>query len=137
MANTIGTNIDAWCGRCKLILAHTIETLVDEKVKRVHCNTCGATHAYKANAPGTGRGRGSAKSRSDRPAAREVDYAAMLRGRDPKNARPYGMDQRFQVNDLIQHSTFGLGLVLRIKDNTKIEVAFELGLKVLAQAGPR
>ena len=47
-----GGNVDSWCGKCKLILAHTIEALVGDKPARVHCNTCKAQHSYKPYEPG-------------------------------------------------------------------------------------
>ncbi len=43
----VGDNVDAWCGRCKLDLAHTVEAVVDGWPARVVCRTCGAQHAYK------------------------------------------------------------------------------------------
>src|SRR5436190_4368870 len=49
----LGGNIDSWCGKCKLVLAHTIEAMVGDKPARVHCNTCGSQHSYKPNPPGT------------------------------------------------------------------------------------
>ena len=34
-AKKIGGTIDSWCGKCKLILAHTIEAMVGDKPARV------------------------------------------------------------------------------------------------------
>jgi hypothetical protein len=42
-----GGTIDGWRGRCKMILAHTIETMVGDKPARVHCNTCKSQPSYR------------------------------------------------------------------------------------------
>ena len=42
MAVRVGSNVDSWCGKCKLMLAHTVEAMVGAQPKRVNCNTCGA-----------------------------------------------------------------------------------------------
>jgi cytochrome c5 len=52
MNHKVGTNIDAWCTKCKLVLAHTIEAIAQDSIKRVSCNTCHGTHQYKSQAPG-------------------------------------------------------------------------------------
>ena len=76
-----GGNVDSWCGKCKMMLAHTIETLVGDKPARVQCNTCKSQHAYKAQVPDkktrtatTGRRLGSTKA-ADR-------YRALVSGKE-------------------------------------------------------
>lgn len=132
--SNIGKNVDSWCTKCKLILAHTIEAIKGDKITRVHCNTCGAQHAYRPNAPGKKAAAG--KSSRGSQAAREAianDFATMLRGKDPAKARPYVLSGRFHAAELIRHPSFGLGFVTAVKDPTKIEVAFADGVKTLVQ----
>jgi len=132
----VGKSVDGWCARCKLMLAHTIEAVVDDKITRTHCNTCGAQHGYRRTPPGTA----SATSRGTSPAPRKtakgpapaVDYRALLQGVDIGKARPYKMSERFQVKDLIRHPTFGVGLVIAVRDTNKIDVGFNDGVKTLA-----
>ena len=54
MATThkVGGEVDAFCTRCRLTLAHTILAMVGTKLARVRCNTCNGDHAYRS-APGT------------------------------------------------------------------------------------
>src|SRR5215470_3347499 len=109
----IGKDVDSWCTRCRMMLAHTVEAVVNGRVTRVHCNTCGGQHAYRAKAPGSGSER-RPRSRADgeRASAKPVrDYASLLRGRDPAAARAYGLTERFKDGELIRHATFGLGVV--------------------------
>jgi hypothetical protein len=130
----IGKNVDSWCTKCKLMLAHTIEAAKGDKITRVHCNTCGAQHAYRPNAPGKKSATGkSSRASQARIAAAAADIATILRGKDPAKARPYVLSGRFQAAELIRHPSFGLGLVTAVKDPTKIEVAFADGVKTLVQ----
>lgn len=136
----VGKSVEGWCARCKLMLAHTIEAVVNNKITRTHCNTCGAQHAYRRNPPGTAsaklRGASSANGRSTKATAPAVDYEALLRGRDVRNARVYKMSERFQPKEIIQHPIFGVGLVVRVRDSNKIDVGFTDGLKTLTHGGP-
>lgn len=132
---TIGKNIDSWCGKCKLMLAHTIETILDGKVKRVHCNTCGAQHAYKANAPGEGPRRTATKrSGSAAEAATVADYDTMLKRYDTNKARPYGTTTAFGTGQLVNHTQFGLGIVTARRGN-KIDVLFPDKARTLVHGG--
>jgi len=133
-APIVGKDIDSWCTRCRMVLAHTVEAVVNGRVTRVHCNTCHGQHAYRAKAPGTGAKSGTRTRSGDaaRVAAKPVrDYATLLRGRDGSSARVYGTTERFKDGDLIRHATFGLGMVTELRDGNKIDVLFADGSKTL------
>jgi hypothetical protein len=137
----VGKDIDSWCTRCKLMLAHTIEAVVGSKITRVHCNTCGAQHAYRALPPG--EGPAATRPRTSRAATRSTsrptgssratveDYPRMIQARDRASARRYALTERFHTNDLVSHPSFGLGIVVAEKDGTKIDVLFPNGVKTL------
>jgi hypothetical protein len=131
----VGKEVDSWCTKCKLVLGHTIEAVVNGRITKVHCNTCKGQHAYRARAPGTGTGTGSrpraSRATGSRAAPAAVVYADLLRGRDAGAAREYGSGERFAPKELIKHTTFGLGVVTALKDVNKIEVLFPDGAKTL------
>jgi len=135
----IAKNVDSWCTRCKLVLVHTIEAMVGGKITRVHCNTCGGQHAYRAEPPrtraATGRGSGSqgVGQTINEQTSRPSQYEALLRGRTAAAARFYSMSARFKAGELISHATFGLGAVTGERDHIKIEVLFPDGPRVLLQ----
>ena len=108
----IGKHVDGWCTRCKLVLRHTIESMTGAKIKRTHCNTCGAQHEQKIYAS---------------------KYAALLRGRTESASRPYSRSVRFTVGEVISHTTLGLGIVTAERERTKIDILFPDGQKVLLQ----
>jgi hypothetical protein len=132
----LGGNIDSWCGKCKLILAHTIEAMIGDKPARVHCNTCRSQHAYRPHAPGSSvrqtRQREGGQARvSPSPKARTARYHSLLRGKDTAAARVYSPRERYEPGDIVEHPVFGRGVATAVKDGTKVEVLFEGGSKTL------
>jgi hypothetical protein len=128
-----GSTVDSWCTKCKLVLAHTVESMVESKITRVHCNTCQGQHAYRANAPGAktpGTARRSSKKAADAVPKRS-EYETLLRGRTGDKARTYATSERFSPGELIKHASFGLGVVYAERDSVKIDVHFPDGPKVL------
>ena len=138
-----GSTVDGWCTKCKLVLAHTVEAMVDSKITRVHCNTCRGQHAHRAGPPaarGAAAGaspakgpkttKGVARKTSDKPPNRS-EYETLLRGRTGATARTYATSQRFAPGELIKHASFGLGVVTGERDSVKIDVHFADGPKVL------
>lgn len=138
MTNAVSQNVDSWCTRCKMMLAHTIEALVATKISRVHCNTCGSQHAYRAAPPGTRSTGSKPRSARAKPAAvAEItnDYEILMRGRDSSAARPYAPGDMFEDADLIRHPTFGLGVVIGRRAEKKVQVAFSDKVRTLVHAG--
>jgi len=113
------------------MLAHTVESVANGRITRVHCNTCNGQHAYRPKPPGQGTGSRARAARADGAAKPVRDYASLLRSRDPSTARAYLLTERFKDGELIRHPTFGLGLVMALKDANKIEVMFTDGSKTL------
>src|SRR6266545_4743678 len=77
-----GDTIEARCTRCRSILNHTIVAMVEERVVRVQCNTCGGVHNYhrekEAKAPAKASAASGAARRKEparRPAVKEPGSA--------------------------------------------------------------
>src|SRR5207245_8977881 len=90
----LGGTIDSWCGKCKMILAHTIEAMVGDKPARVHCNTCNAVHTYKANEPGKAAAPGK---------ARPSRYKTQIKSSDIAAAKIYSPKEKYEPGDVLQH----------------------------------
>jgi hypothetical protein len=119
----IGDRVDSYCGRCKMMLAHTVESIENGKIKKCHCNTCGAQHAYRAKSP---------KRIGGIPTSFEAaDYDKLIKSQDAEKAKKYATSERFQPTELIKHASFGVGIVLNCKESNKIEVLFQDGAKTL------
>jgi len=123
--NRPGGTIDSWCGKCKHMLAHTIEAMVGKKPARVHCNTCQSQHAYKASEPG------KTTARTPTGRVRQSRYKVLLNESSAETTKSYSPKETYQPGDVLQHPSFGLGVTTAVKGGTKIEVLFEGGVKLL------
>ena len=138
--NTIlnaGEEIDSGCLKCKDVTNHTIIAMIEEKIIKVQCNVCGSRHNYRPVQPiKTKKKSNSAKrptaktqtSLSVKTAANK--YTKMLKGRNLDEAMPYAMTSIFSKDDLVNHPTFGLGLVTATIPPNKIELTFNEGPKI-------
>ena len=138
MTTRVGGEVDSFCGKCKMLLAHTVLAMVGKSIARVRCNTCGTDHAFR-KAPGNSA---PASARSTPRSARVVvGFAAQIEARGAATARAYSPQATFQVDELIAHPTFGLGIVQAVRRD-KVDVAFKASERTLihgragAGAGP-
>lgn len=136
-ATRVGGEIDAACGKCELNLAHTIIAMVGPKVVKVKCNTCGGEHTYRGVQPlvklqsFAAPKRVTSSSASPRKApAVVVSWDEQFKGKDLSKAKKYSPRETFAVDDVVDHPTFGLGLVRAVRDG-KVEVAFKQEDKLL------
>jgi hypothetical protein len=137
----VGGEVDAFCTRCKLPtpLAHTILAMVGTKIARVRCNTCGGDHAYRG-APGTtdrptaaaraSAARAAGAPKAERPEKVVISFEEQLAGKDIANAPKYNIKDTYKVDQVIQHPTFGLGLVTAVRGD-KVDITFKSDTKTL------
>lgn len=135
----VGGEVDALCTRCKLTLAHTILAMVGTKIARVRCNTCGGDHAYRGAPGATDRPTSSSgtttrapRATSSTPRAEKVviSFEEQLAGKDIANAPKYSPKDTYKVDQVLQHPTFGLGLVTAVRGD-KVDIAFKADTKTL------
>lgn len=131
----VGSNVDSWCTKCRLVLAHTIEAIAAGIIKRVQCNTCRGKHQYKSAEPGQKPVIEKKASRTSGPkvVSSKSDYTRVMNGRDFQRAVDYSMSRNYKNGELINHIKFGLGIVVGAKDAQKVEVLFSDGPKILLQ----
>lgn len=139
----LGKNVDSWCTRCKMMLAHTVEAVVEGVPTRVHCNTCNAQHAYRPGPPGekaaapkkaakaSSSPRRAAPRKSSKEPAGPADYARLLERCDRSNPRRYATNERFAASQVLEHPVFGTGIVLTERASDKIDVLFADGMRTL------
>ena len=121
MAPEVGKDLDCWCNKCKLILAHICVSLKGTRAHRVECKTCRDVHAYRKSVPGSRGGKSSTP--------RKTDYQKAIEGRDLGEAVRYATSGTYAVDDLIEHAKFGHGVVTEIVNSSTIGVVFEIGAK--------
>ncbi len=127
-----GGEVDSFCTRCKMVLAHTILAVEAGKPARVQCNTCQGQHNYR---PATPEPRSSSASSSARTTATASPSRARLsfdevfaQKRGP--TKTYSPKVTFAVDDTVSHPTFGSGYVIAVR-NDKVDITFRIGTKTL------
>jgi hypothetical protein len=140
MKLSAGNNIEARCTRCRKVLNHTIVAMVGELVVRVECNTCHGVHNYhrgaETKAPaGTAPIRKTAaapgKTKKEPGAADREEWESLRPTMVKEQAVAYDMSRKYRVNSLVDHPSFGLGVVKLITGPNKMEVLFQGGKKLL------
>lgn len=129
-SHKVGGEVDAFCTKCKMTLAHTILAMVGTKVARVRCNTCMGEHAYRG-APGSASKPRASKPRG--PSKEEkiiIGWEQRLAGKDLASAPKYSPQETFAVDQVLNHPTFGIGIVSAVRGD-KVEVAFKGDTKTL------
>ena len=127
----VAKDIITVCSRCKLELNHIVvrhnkEGIVD----RVKCHTCGFEHKYKTVAKKKAKATTKRKSPA-RKKSPEKEYEALMEKNTHVEPVPYSMKASFSKGDIIDHKTFGKGILLETSYE-RIEVLFKDGVKILA-----
>jgi hypothetical protein len=121
----VGGEVDAFCTRCQLLLAHTVIAMVGTVPVKVECNTCRNVHRFRG-----------ASTTVRRPAAKStrggltLSFDQML-ATHTTLPRKYASTALFAAGDVVDHSSFGRGFVSAVKDPGKVEVTFRTGAKTL------
>ncbi len=136
-----GSEIDAWCTKCRMDLGHRIVAMVASAPKRVICLTCNSEHNYRAPASEKPK-RAAAKPRTSAAervtvkaraeAERVNNWESRIAGQAHDAFIRYSMEKTFEPGQLINHKKFGEGYVVNVLDANKIEIMFRDGPKTLA-----
>jgi hypothetical protein len=127
----IAGQIEGRCTKCRRNTNHTIIAIVDEVPVKVQCNTCKREHKYRApTVPKTIKAGTTTKTAAYKSAERKK-WELNCKDGDISSAKNYSMTGAYKVDMLINHPTFGIGLVQRVTVAQKVEVLFESGTKLL------
>ena len=132
--NEAGADVDSYCGRCKLMLAHVIHVMDGAKPGKVECKTCGALHKYRPKVPGTRKAAASKKTASKTPQTTESEYELCMAELDTSKAKKYKFADTYAEGDLIQHTKFDVGLVTGLVGIGKMNVMFREGTKLMVHS---
>ncbi len=148
-----GGEVDSYCTKCRLVLNHRIIAMVGTTPKKVECSTCGSHHLYRARPPGEKAppGETPARARSGEPRpvretavskaralseSREKSWEQAVLGKALQDFTRYNVKGSFQQGQLVHHAKFGDGVVTRVVDQVKVEIAFKDETRTLAQNLP-
>jgi len=125
----VGSDVEAYCTKCKLVLAHTVTAMQGGKPKRVKCNTCSGVHNFRPTKP-VARTPAKKTTKASGKKSRQ-SWENIMQEAAQKPHKPYAMSGSFGEGDWIEHSTFGLGCVQTFTPPNRIIVRFSDSTRTL------
>lgn len=126
----VGSDVEAYCTKCKMVLAHTVVAMQGVKPRRVKCNTCNGEHNFRANKPLAKTAKKPAKAKSTTKKTRQ-SWDEVMQEASNKPHKAYSMSGSFGEGDWIEHKSFGLGCVQSFTPPNKITVRFADSTRLL------
>lgn len=122
------------CKKCDADRYHTVLAHTTSKTAKIKCEVCGSTKSYTlpkaAGAKKTGTTRKpSAATESARRSTHNAEYETLM-GRASQSEVPYNMKGKFEINQKVKHSKFGLGIVKDALPD-RIEIVFADEIRAL------
>jgi hypothetical protein len=128
----VGGDIDAYCTKCKMVLAHMVEAMEGQKPRRVKCNTCKGEHNYRPSKPVPRTAAKKTTKTTKSPSKRtKQNWEEVMQEASGKPHKSYSMSGSFGEGDWIEHATFGLGCVQTFTPPNRITVRFADSTKTL------
>jgi hypothetical protein len=128
----VGSDVEAYCTKCKMVLAHSVIAMQGAKPRRVRCNTCSGEHNYRATKPVA-----KTAAKKEKPARKTTSkktrqsWEEVMQEASAKPHKKYSMSGSFGEGDWIEHATFGLGCVQSFVAPNKITVRFADATRLL------
>jgi len=130
----VGQEVEAMCTKCKGPSIHVIQSIKEDKIFQVLCKGCNSSHRYRpATEVNIAKMKEAIAKKGPPKTKEERRWNRLLNKVDSENPVDYQMDKSFAEKAVINHSKFGMGVVVEIMDQTKISVAFKEGTKTLVQ----
>ena len=128
----VAKNLFTKCTKCKMELEHIVVTHnADGIVERVKCLTCESEHKYRpAKKPVKKKAAARKKTTRAKKEDPARDFEKLSEKFKGKKQLPYTMEGSFKADDVIDHPTFGMGIVVGATSQ-KMEVIFEDKPRVL------
>ena len=130
-----GDNIESRCTKCRTIMNHTIVSLVAGLPSRVECNTCKGIHNYRKPVEKKTAGAKTATSARKKTVKKAdqdlIIWADLSLDQKSGKAVTYTLQRIFKEEQIVNHPTFGLGMVMLLIPPNKVEILFQDGRKLL------
>jgi hypothetical protein len=157
----IGHEVLAFCNKCKVDTVHIITAVESDIISRVMCQLCFSYHKYKApqsqehekeinvkrsETIKTKKAGGSATAKATKTAAKAApkqprrtrtkkteSWEDLIQTANENEAVNYTIDGAYNDGMVLNHKSFGLGVIKNILSEKKMEVVFQAGTKILVQ----
>ena len=137
--NVVGSVVDCFCPKCDNDTEHTIISSTKRRIREVKCEVCQFVHKYsntkkkaKKSATPSKRGR-KKKQKIDDLVSMGSEWEEEIELKKLVEPVDYRLGGSYAEGTVINHPSFGVGIVKKILSNTKIEMLFQTGRKFLVQ----
>jgi hypothetical protein len=121
--NSAGQNIQSYCGKCRQNMDHTIMAMDVDVISKVRCKSCGSLHKFRKPIDPQKIRKPRAKKGAGEGATTEIIWAAGL-AEAKGQERDYSMAAKYRVGEIVNHQTFGKGIVRKLYAN-KCDMLFK------------
>ena len=124
------------CKKCGADRYHTVLTHTSSTSAKIECEVCKSKKTYTLPKAGSVAKKVSAaktgltKTGRVRKTTHADDYQALQSNRSTEKGTPFSIKTKFEKDQKIEHSTFGVGYV-RMVQIDRIDVLFETEVKTL------
>ena len=141
-----GSPIQAYCAQCRNDTNHVVLEASGTQIRSVRCEKCGHEGSFRSPRARTKAAlieiaerkkrtsiapRQGARHRKSTERSPEVIFAQLVADRDLTATTPYDIASPLTTGTLIEHPTFGIGLVTEMLTDQKAKVVFRSGERIL------
>ena len=135
-----GEEVLTYCSTCDRNVTRTIvahKSGNSGPVAKVHCRICSKVKAYRApkgmtaGAPKAPRKKAGSQRAKPVAVSLESEWQRQLQEAQGKPSRAYAVSEKFEKGDVVEHPSFGVGVVQGPKDANKVEILFQASMRVL------
>lgn len=124
-----------FCKKCDADRYHIVLTHKSSTSAKVQCEVCKGIKTYSLPKAGSTVAKKSSSSTGSKvvrakKSSHSDDFQALTTNRSAEKAIPFSIKTKFEMNQKIEHSTFGMGYVKAVQPD-RIEVMFESEVKTL------
>ena len=127
----VGSDVEAYCPKCKADTTHVVISKYEDEIRRVQCNPCGDVHSYR-------KPRGEVEDEIPEPIAakkrallKKPTWEEFFAKHGEKQGKPYEFREAYSENAIVTHPKFGRGFVTEVMSDSKVEITFKDARRVL------
>jgi hypothetical protein len=130
-ADEVGSDVEAYCPKCKADTTHVVISKYEEEIRRVQCNPCGDVHSYRKPRGETEDDVPEPVSARKRASMKKLNWDEFFAKKSQNDAKPYEFRERYKDNLIVRHPKFGVGFVSEVVSDSKVEITFQDARRIL------
>lgn len=127
----VGSDVEGYCTKCKADTTHVVISKYEDEIRRVQCNVCGDVHSFR-------KPRGEVEDEVPEPVSarkralmKKPTWEEFFAKHKASAAKPYQFRLEYNEQAIVEHPKFGVGFVSEVVSNSKVEITFKDGRRIL------